>query len=132
MNSNVTPFPVRRSYLDECRARGVHQHVEEGLAAQAELLAIAARLERSHTAEVQALAGKSGNVATHKTAVDAAMAEFRDRCEAVMEAFEASGLGAAHIGFLRHLMFETSMTPSIASRAFSALAPNKKDHSDDR
>lgn len=132
MNSNVTPFSVRRSYLDECRARGVHQHVEEGLAAQAELLSITTRLDRSHTAEVQALAGKSGNVAMHKTAVDAAMAEFRDRLEGIMEAFEASGLGATHIGFLRHLMFETSMTPSNAGRAFSALAPNEKDHFDDR
>ncbi len=86
MTSTITPFKPRRSYLDECRRQGISQRSEEALADKAKLETMVANLERRNTADIHALSDLGGDAAHHANAVDAAIAGFRNRCEAILEA----------------------------------------------
>ncbi|CUX23768.1 MULTISPECIES: hypothetical protein [Agrobacterium] len=126
----VITFTPRRTYLDECRARGVRQEAAERSSELDRLLAVLSDQRRDRSACVVDLAARHPGAAELSSAVDVALERFRFRCEGILKAFEAASLGAESVPFLRHILFQTTLGPEASRSLFSKMGANTKDQQD--
>lgn len=123
----VITFAPKRTYLDECSARGIRQDVVEQGSELARLLTVLSDQRRDRTACLVDLASRHRGAAELASAVDAAVERFRFRCEAILTAFEAARLGAESVPFLRHILFQTALGPEASRSLFSKLSASTED-----
>lgn len=123
----VITFAPRRTYLDECRARGIRQDVAEHGSELDRMLTVLSEQRRDRTACVVDLAARHPGAAELASAVDVAVERLRFRCEAILAAFEAAKLGAESVSFLRHILFQTALGPEASLSLFSKLSASTED-----
>ncbi|MDO9417964.1 hypothetical protein [Pararhizobium sp.] len=119
--ADVVPFRPRRSYLDECRARGVYQQIEELKAEQSELLSKIAKVKREASAEIVALAGSGGAPAAYARTVARDREHTIRRFKVFCAGFREAGLAGPNFAFLEHLLFETDIPEQHASELFASV-----------
>ncbi|MBB5259253.1 hypothetical protein [Rhizobium leguminosarum] len=115
-------FRKRRTYLDECRERGVFQKHEELLAENAELTSQIANVKKSAVAELHDIASHSPSSAAFSDALEACRNEMRARAALIFDAFASVGLGAAYLPLLAHVLIHTDTPGEEAEGLFRAAA----------
>lgn len=123
----VIPFAPKRTYLDECRARGIRQEAREQVLELDRLLTVLSDQRRDRIACVVDLSARHPGAAELTSAVDVAIEQFRFRCEEILKAFETACLGAESVPFLRHILFQTALGPEASRSLFSKLSASTED-----
>lgn len=113
----IIAFRKRRTYLDECRERGIFQKTEELKAENAALSAQLSNACDEARADVIPLADHSRQVAAFADLTAAAQLEARFR--AFIDAYEAV-IGGPFVPLLKHVLFETSHSAVAAEDLFRA------------
>jgi len=123
----VITFAPKRTYLDECRARGIRQEVREQVSELDHLLIILSDQRRDRRSCVVDLAARHSGAAELTSAVDVAIEQFCFRCDGILKAFEDAHLGADSVPFLRHILFQTALGPEASRSLFLKLSPSTED-----
>lgn len=121
----VIIFAPKRSYLDECRARGIRQEVSAQVSELDHLLTVLSDQRRDRSSCVVDLAARHPGAAKLTSAVDVAIEQFRFRCAEILKAFEDARLGAESVPFLRHILFQTALGPGASRSLFSKLSEDR-------
>jgi hypothetical protein len=120
MTGELLEFRKRRTYLDECRFRGVFQLDEELRDEHAELTSQLANRRKETSAEVVNIAAISAGASDFSAALTALSIELRARTAGVVDAFIANGMGAAYLPLLKHILVNTDTTGEQAESLFRA------------
>lgn len=122
MTDAVIPLRKRRTYLDECRARGVFQKHEELLAENSDLKSQLMNREKIASAEVHSLTAYSLNATAFAEALQASRNEMQDRAAMIFDAFAQAELGIEYLPLLRHVLINTDTPGGEALGLFRAAA----------
>jgi len=122
MTETPLPFRKRRTYLDECRERGVFQRHEELLAERAELTSQLANVRKVDEAEVHDISAHSAGSASFAQALDACRDEMKTRASLIFNAFVSVGLDMSYLPLLAHVLVYTETPGEKAEALFRAAA----------
>ncbi|TAY68452.1 hypothetical protein [Rhizobium leguminosarum] len=122
MTDEPLPFRKRRSYLDECRERGLFQRHEELLAENADLTSQLANRKKVTSAEVHNIAAHSVTSAAFADALEACRNEMRTRTSQIFDAFTRAGMGTEYLPLLAHVLINTDTPGDEAESLFRVAA----------
>ncbi|WP_028742284.1 hypothetical protein [Rhizobium leguminosarum] len=120
MTDAPVPFRKRRTYLDECRERGVFQEREELMAENADLASQLANKRREASAEVHDIADKNSEAAAFADALKVCRDEMHSRTKEIIEAFQRAEVGIEYLPLLTHVIINTSTPAGQAEDLFRA------------
>lgn len=122
MTDAVIPLRKRRTYLDECRAKGIFQQHEELLAENSDLKLQLMKRQKIASAEVHSLAAYGLNAAAFADALQASRNEMRDRAAMIFDAFAQADLGIEYLPLLKHVLINTNTPGDEAEGLFRSAA----------